>query len=48
MNEITVRLSRSIASHRRLRILSHLAQHDERTFTALAAELAVSLCAVST
>lgn len=48
MDEIIVRLARAIASHPRLRILSHLAQHDELAPTALATELGMPLNAVST
>ena len=47
MDEIIVRLARAMASHPRLRVLSHLARNEELTPTALAAELTVPLCAVS-
>jgi len=48
MDEIIIRLARAIASRPRLRILSHLAQHDELAPTALATELGIPLNAVST
>ena len=47
MDEIIVRLARATASHRRLRILSRLAQHDELAPTAMSAALGIPLCAVS-
>jgi len=47
MNEIIVRLSRAIASRPRLRILSHLAQHDEAMPTQLQTELGLPLNALS-